>query len=61
MIKPIIIAVKAAKTARGNVFYETNSFMIIGMNKISDFSTAVFTFNTHHKADCQSLKAIPLQ
>jgi hypothetical protein len=44
MIKPIIIAVILQKnSSRGNVFDETNSFMIIGMNKISYFSTAVFS------------------
>jgi hypothetical protein len=43
MIKPMIIAViPAKKQLRGNVFDKTNSFMIIGMNKISYFSTAVF-------------------
>jgi hypothetical protein len=44
MIKPMIIAViPAKKTAPRNVFDETNSFMIIGLNKISYFSTAVFS------------------
>jgi hypothetical protein len=43
MIKPMIIAVIPAKNSSCVMFDKTNSFMIIGMNKISYFSTAVFS------------------
>jgi hypothetical protein len=47
MIKPIANAVKAAKIPLySNVFYKANSFMKIGMYKISHFSTAVFEPST---------------